>query len=609
MASIGWLHLTDLHLGLSGQKWLWPSVKEQFFADLERLHAKSGPWDLVLFTGDLTQMGTKEEFDRLTETLGRLWNHLAKLGSKPALVTVPGNHDTQRPKLSPTVRALRNWNSDPSLRDEFWAGADNEYRVVLNEAFGAYEGFAKEHPLPADFVVRQGVLPGDRSISLVRGGLKVALVGLNTAFLQLEGGDYQGKLDLDARQLHGVCGDDPPEWLGAHQVALLLTHHPTTWLSPRALSGFKADIAPPGRFVAHLFGHMHEGATTSISVSGTIPQRAVQGPSLFGLETWGDGSEQRIHGYMAGRITLDGDRGAFKLWPRELRKSRAGSWQMVPDASFDLRDEAAAEEFKALRGTTAQANSPTMSDPPTALRSPGAEGRGVSKLSGEQFRQLMEALGDAFPSRRDLARMVRIGLNENLDALASARNLNDTTFELITWAEARGQTVDLVAAARRANPGNPMLAALGMNPARPTESVSTAARPDVRVRLSVSWPYQPPHVMDNPVLIVELQNHSPNKVFGLRFKFERQDGRQIQPRFDALKAAIENADLDPGQSREWFVSGRSLFESFRESPVRNVLAIDAIDREYVGDLQDPDIAGIIESFNARIGIERDRLGR
>lgn len=368
MASVGWLHLTDLHFGLSGQKWLWPTVREQFFRDLERLHARSGPWDLVLFTGDLTQRGTKEEFDRLTETLGKLWDHLAKLGSKPALVTVPGNHDLQRPKLGPAVRALRNWNDDPTLREEFWAGADNEYRAAVSDAFTAYEGFVSAHSLPADFKVGHGVLSGDRSISLERDGLKLALVGLNTAFLQLEGGNYQGKLDVDVRQLHGVCGDDPPEWLGAHHVALLLTHHPTTWLHPRTLAGFKADIAPPGRFLAHLFGHMHEGSTTSLAVSGSSPQRAVQGPSLFGLETWGDGAEQRIHGYMAGRITLKDMQGTFALWPRELRKNRAGAWQMTPDGSFDLHEEAAVEELKPRKAALSVAGGLLTPTPISSLR-------------------------------------------------------------------------------------------------------------------------------------------------------------------------------------------------------------------------------------------------
>ena len=55
MASLGWLHLSDLHQGMDGQSWLWPNVREQLYDDLRKLHRLCGPWDVVLFTGDLTQ--------------------------------------------------------------------------------------------------------------------------------------------------------------------------------------------------------------------------------------------------------------------------------------------------------------------------------------------------------------------------------------------------------------------------------------------------------------------------------------------------------------------------------------------------------------------------
>ncbi len=35
MDAFNWLHLTDLHWGLTGQKPLWSNIREQFFKDLE----------------------------------------------------------------------------------------------------------------------------------------------------------------------------------------------------------------------------------------------------------------------------------------------------------------------------------------------------------------------------------------------------------------------------------------------------------------------------------------------------------------------------------------------------------------------------------------------
>src|SRR5712672_4264401 len=95
--SLSWIHLSDLHMGLTAQGWLWPMVKSELHADLGRMHEKSGPLDLVLFTGDLTQAGTSDQFGRLTHELEELWQIFATLGSSPSLVCVPGNHDLVRP--------------------------------------------------------------------------------------------------------------------------------------------------------------------------------------------------------------------------------------------------------------------------------------------------------------------------------------------------------------------------------------------------------------------------------------------------------------------------------------------------------------------------------
>jgi hypothetical protein len=64
--SFGWLWLTDLHWGQHEQGWLWPVWEAEFFRDIERLHALSGPSQVVLFTGDLVFSGKQSEFEGLT---------------------------------------------------------------------------------------------------------------------------------------------------------------------------------------------------------------------------------------------------------------------------------------------------------------------------------------------------------------------------------------------------------------------------------------------------------------------------------------------------------------------------------------------------------------
>lgn len=82
-----------------------------------------------------------------------------------------------------------------------------------------------------------------------------------------------------------------------------------------------------------------------------------------------------------------------------------------------------------------------------------------SPLDRTQVKALHVALLEAFPHRAALSRMVRFGLDENLEAIAGGNSLSDAAFALIEWAEARGKVGALVAAAREDNATNPVLRA------------------------------------------------------------------------------------------------------------------------------------------------------
>ena len=108
MTTFRWLHLTDLHLGMPGQGSLWPNVEEMFLNDLKSLRYRVGPWDLVVFTGDITQRGTKPEFDEVDKLLQKFWSRFKEWGFTPKLLAIPGNHDLIRPKdeSDPTLLTL-----------------------------------------------------------------------------------------------------------------------------------------------------------------------------------------------------------------------------------------------------------------------------------------------------------------------------------------------------------------------------------------------------------------------------------------------------------------------------------------------------------------------
>ena len=81
-------------------------------------------------------------------------------------------------------------------------------------------------------------------------------------------------------------------------------------------------------------------------------------------------------------------------------------------------------------------------------------------LTGQQIKQLQQALLDAFPSKALLEMMVRIELDEQLDAIAYGDNQTVIVYKLITWAERTGSVHALIAGAAAANGRNPLMAKL-----------------------------------------------------------------------------------------------------------------------------------------------------
>ncbi|MGO9329275.1 MAG: metallophosphoesterase family protein, partial [Steroidobacteraceae bacterium] len=331
-----WLHLTDLHYGLKGQDSLWPTLREAFFEDLPRLYEHSGPWQAVLFTGDLVQSGSSEQFAEMQRVvLEELWEELRKLGSGDAiLLAVPGNHDLCRPDPKtddPARDTLLRKDGFAEIAEKFWDNSDGSYRKVVNSAFAAYLNWwntSKQRPVSG---VTGGILPGDFSYTFACGDRSVGIIGLNTTFLQLQGGNYERRLVWDARQIQAVSGGAIDHWLRKHHLCLLMTHQGPDWLTPQCEQDGDSEIAPAGRFAAHLFGHMHETKIVYQRIGGGEPVRRCQCRSVFGMEMYGDPpSKLRSHGYAAGAIEFRELDATFRLWPRIATRG-TGKWRFVAD--------------------------------------------------------------------------------------------------------------------------------------------------------------------------------------------------------------------------------------------------------------------------------------
>lgn len=386
MASIRWLHLTDLHVGMHGMHSLWPSVDAEFHRDLAALHKEMGGFDVVLFSGDLVFSGQEAEYNALRDLLDKLWARFQRMGSRPALLCVPGNHDLIRPKESSSaVRGLLNWSHDQDLRGTlFWDEAQGrEYRAIVESAFSTYTSWKKSwdaaHPLPDGITMSEpGLLPGDFAATIRKDGLSLGVVGLNSAFLHLSNRTGRGQLALHPHQINKLCGGDPDAWAASHDLCFLMTHHPPDWLAPDALALYQGAIFVPYWFAWHFCGHMHDPQAAIHSFGGSSPNRLYQGASLFGLETWKSATgteESRIHGYSAGRLDIDAQRRAtIRFWPRCTQLDPATRrFRMIPDYLHFSLESSRGNSFEVdlgVRPPPAGAGPRASSVPPPSVAKP-----------------------------------------------------------------------------------------------------------------------------------------------------------------------------------------------------------------------------------------------
>lgn len=360
---LGWLHLTDLHVGQPKEAGRLANIERAFLEDLRRAAREEGhPLHVVFFTGDIAYRGDDGEYVRASAFLGRILYAVAELNAElmgdyepedpraaPLLVPVPGNHDVVRPKSVEAEVVRQAFASRTPHSPGLWVAGQEGVRATLRTAFSPYERWLRRHPLPFPRTWRSGVIPGDRAVSIDRGGIRLGVLGLNSAYLHLGDGAY-GTLHLDMSQFTSLCGPNTGGWVDTHDFNVLLTHHPPDWLSAVGRRLLEQEIRPDSLFDLHLFGHAHVGAHDPQPGSTGI-RHLFQGRSLFGAE---EHDADRLHGYTIGRFEVvdDANVGASKhayIRPRRgwhddhgwhfgpIRNGGPGSWRLQIDLGIRTR--------------------------------------------------------------------------------------------------------------------------------------------------------------------------------------------------------------------------------------------------------------------------------
>lgn len=81
----------------------------------------------------------------------------------------------------------------------------------------------------------------------------------------------------------------------------------------------------------------------------------------------------------------------------------------------------------------------------------------MTAFTGNHFRQLQEALVEAFPDPMRLRELCQFALGFNLLRVTTASGLDGQVFELIGYAQAKGALDELIKGAWELNYGNPLL--------------------------------------------------------------------------------------------------------------------------------------------------------
>lgn len=318
MNAICVLHLSDLHWGQEGVCTHWESFEDLFVDSVKAAlqSSKSQKVDLILFTGDLVFSGTSTQYAELDKKIEQL---RGKLDLTCPILAVPGNHDMSRPdnKAQITEAVLKDFRSE---RSKFWSN----YSVTLGGWFKNYDTWWKRQKHPSKILY--GDIPGDFAATAEMNGLKLGVIGLNTAHLHFKDSLTEGQLGLTSPQYHSIFTQKdasgnitPREWCRSHDAVILATHHPLNWLDADSKAFFLRDVHRSGEILFHAFGHMHIPLSSGESYGGAQERFSIQAPSLFGMEHFeapsGEKKEKRINGYSLIRIEKSGGLATFRQWP------------------------------------------------------------------------------------------------------------------------------------------------------------------------------------------------------------------------------------------------------------------------------------------------------
>lgn len=245
MRSIRWLHISDFHLRES-ETWSQDAVLSALLEDIRHRLTDGVAIDFVLATGDLAFSGQDAQYALVEAFFDDLADKLALPSKK--IFCIPGNHDVDRSRYKTVFIGAR--TTLKSQADIYSFLSVEEEREMLLTRQHSYRAFCDRYFTGQAKTYTKDGLAYVSTIEI--DGIKLAIIGLNSAWLA-EGGDADhGRLLLGEHQV--VKAIELAQNTCPH-VVIGMAHHPFGVISEfdRQATQHRVENA------CHFFhcGHLH----------------------------------------------------------------------------------------------------------------------------------------------------------------------------------------------------------------------------------------------------------------------------------------------------------------------------------------------------------------
>ena len=218
MRPICWLHISDFHLRPADQ-WSQDVVLESMCENIKHQHYDGTEFDFVLVTGDIAFSGKAEEY-LMAENF---FNDLQSASGVPVhrIFCVPGNHDVDRDRQQLCFKGARGALSTPNQVDRILAGGEDLDALLTRQE--NFQRFQKAFFADQDRTLTEDGLGYVTRIAFDE--IKLAIIGLNSAWLAEGGIEDHGRLLIGERQVINAFrlskkpGDVP-------HIVIGMAHHP-----------------------------------------------------------------------------------------------------------------------------------------------------------------------------------------------------------------------------------------------------------------------------------------------------------------------------------------------------------------------------------------------